>query len=103
VTSRYEPLAALARRERELIDANRWDELHELGAEWQAHAESMPDPSPADREVLEEIAATVWSTVAAVEAALADTIRGMGHVQQGRLAVDSYGADTRRAALDARG
>jgi hypothetical protein len=103
VTSRYEPLLALARRERELIDANRWHDLHELGAEWQAHTENLPDPSPADREVLDEIAATVWSTVAAVQAALADTTRGLGHVQRGRLAVGSYGTDARHAALDARG
>jgi hypothetical protein len=103
VTSRYQPLLDLARRERELVQGGRWDELGELGAQWAAQTAALSEPTPADRELLEEIAAIVWSTVAAVQSALASTTRVLDHVQRGRLAVDSYVAETRLAALDTRG
>ena len=102
MTSRYEHLLALARRERELVDASRWDDLAALGADWEALTADLPDASAEESGLLEEIAVTVWSTIAAVQAALDQTTHLLDHIQRGRQAIGSYAGNAPGAALDAR-
>jgi hypothetical protein len=90
MTSPYAALLALAERERELVDEGRFEELEALGNEWAQLTADLPDPTSADRKVLEELELTVWSTVAALRVVVDDTADLMALVQRGRRAIGSY-------------
>jgi len=95
-------LAELARRERELVDAELWDALVELQAERQRLIDALPPEPPAEAEpVLEEALAQSRATERALQAALAKTEGAMGALRRGRRAVSAYGLGA-AAALERR-
>ncbi|HEX4521678.1 MAG TPA: hypothetical protein VH063_19035 [Gaiellaceae bacterium] len=100
----YDALLMLARLEQELVDTGRFDELDGLGEQWQEVAAGLPDPTPEDRAVLEEIELTVWTTVAAVRLQHEETSRLLTLLDRGRRAVGTYGGPfPAPGALNARG
>ena len=103
MSTRYEALLVLARRERELLDESRFEELDALGPEWEALAAGLPEPTHDDRVIIEEIELTVWSTVAALRLVLEETAQVLALLQRGRKAIGSYGGDGFGSALNARG
>ncbi|HEY4347357.1 MAG TPA: hypothetical protein VGM80_07180 [Gaiellaceae bacterium] len=90
MTGGYEALLALAYRERDLVEAGRFEALEALGNDWEALTKDLPEPTNDERKLLEEIEVTVWSTVAALRLAMDDTVQLMSLVQRGRRAIDSY-------------
>ncbi len=98
----YEELLELARLEQELVDARRFEELEALGERWESLTAALPDPTPEDRKLLEEIELTVWTTVAATRLELEETMRLMSLLERGRRANGSYAGPGLRPAVDAR-
>jgi hypothetical protein len=103
MSSPYEVLLGLARLEQELVDQRRFGELEALRERWEAVTASLPDPTPEDRKLLEEIELTVWTTVAATRLELEETARLMRLLERGRRAVGSYGGPALKTAVDAKG
>jgi hypothetical protein len=97
----WELLAELARRERELVGAGRWDELLDLQAERRcAIALFTEPPPPGTRALLEEARARAKETELALGRALAETGRQLAALRRGRRAVVAYGHGP-RPGLDA--
>jgi hypothetical protein len=103
MSRRYEELLLLARLEQRLVDEGRFDELEELGERWEAVAAELPDPTPEDRKLLEEIELTLWTTVAQVRLSLEETARLMTLVERGRRAIGTYGGPAMQGAVNTRG
>jgi hypothetical protein len=88
----WERLSELARRERELVDGERWDELIELQAERQQLLDCLPAEPPAEaEEALEESLLQARRTQQALQAALDQVESALGAVRRGRRAVSAYG------------
>jgi len=90
VSSPYEKLLQLARREQALVNEKRYDELEDLGRQWAALTAVLPDPTPEDRKLLEEIELTVWTTVAQTRLELEEATRLLALLERGRRAVGGY-------------
>jgi Flagellar protein FliT len=89
----WELLADLALRERELVAAERWDDLLALQAERQRLIDSLPTPPPRQaRRALESARLQSRATEAAVEAALDRTGEALAGLRRGRRVVAAYGA-----------
>jgi hypothetical protein len=98
----YASLLAVVRRERELVDEGRFEELEALAFEWERLAAGLPAPNEEERKVLEEIELTVRSSVAAVRISLDDTTQLLGLVHRGRRAIDAYSGTASRVVVDDR-
>jgi hypothetical protein len=97
----WELLAELARRERGVVDAGRWDELLDLQAERRCAIALLTEPPPPGaRALLEEAHARARETEVALGRALADTGRQLAALRRGRRAVVAYGRG-RLPGLDA--
>lgn len=106
MTAGYERLLELARRERELIDEARWDEVVALDRERRDLAESLPGPPPAEaRPLLEAAERAVRENAALIAAGLAATREELGLISRGRSLVSGYAAaaPVPRATLDTQG
>jgi len=90
VSSPYQKLLELARREQALVNEKRYDELEALGEEWAKLTAELPNPTPEDRKLLEEIELTVWTTVAQTRLELEEAMRLMALLERGRRAVGGY-------------
>jgi hypothetical protein len=91
VTDGYGRLVELAARERDLIDAGRYDELAELDAERGRLVASLPaDPPPEARPALERAAALQDENTRLLTDALAQTRDSILGVGRGRTAARSY-------------
>jgi hypothetical protein len=101
----YVDLLELARREHELAAEGRFDELVAIGEEWDQLTASLPEPTPSERDLLEEIEVIVWSTVASAHKALHDVAGTLTLINRGRRAIASYAAQAPAAltAVDAHG
>ena len=86
----YEKLLDLARREQALVNEKRYDELEDLGRHWAELTAELPNPTPEDRKLLEEIELTVWTTVAQTRLELEEATRLLALLERGRRAVDGY-------------
>jgi hypothetical protein len=107
VTAPYEQLAALARRQQELIDGGRLEELAELGARWEEATRSVPAHQATEaRPYLEEAARALASDIARLEAEL-DSVRGeLARLGAARRVATSYGGAeglSHASSLDAQG
>ena len=90
-TDPYSALVALAERERDLVGAQRFEELEALIAERAALVATLPERAPASaRPALERAATLQLATTAALRAALADTRRQMGAAVRGHHAARAY-------------
>jgi hypothetical protein len=95
----YERLLELARREAELLELDRWEELASLDEERRAVLATLPEQAPAEaREVLEETLRLVESSAAAAAARLVGVRHDLAHVVLGRRAMSGYAAAGRAAA-----
>jgi hypothetical protein len=108
VSQAYEQLLALARRQQEIVETGRLDELELLLAEWEVLTAALPAPTPDERELLEAIEVIVWSSVATLDKALNETGQTLSLIRRGRKAIGSYaGAATAApppsASLNTRG
>lgn len=107
VSEAYEQLLALARRQQEVVETGRLDELELLLAEWEALAAVLPEPTSDERELLEAIEVIVWSSVATLDKALYETAQTLSLIRRGRKAIGSYAgaapAAPPPASLNARG
>ena len=91
-------LAELARRERMLVDAERWDDLSALQQERQQLIDALPDGPPAEAApVLAAALRQSKATQQALQVALARTEASLGDVRRGRRAVTAYGIGSRSA------
>jgi hypothetical protein len=104
MTQAYAQLVELARRERELVDAGRYDDAAAIGAEWRALVVTLPARPPAEaRPLLQEAERLIRETVAAIVAARSAAQAELAHLGRGRKAMASYGATRAVAAFDSRG
>jgi hypothetical protein len=94
----WERLGELARRERALVEAERWDDLLALQAERQELLDALPEPLPAAAEaVLADALEQSKATQQALQVALARTEAELGSIRRGRRAVSAYGLSTASA------
>jgi hypothetical protein len=85
-------LPELARRERELVNGGRWEELLELQAERQQLIDSLPAELPAEaRPALEAALRQSRATQAVLAEAMQATGGQLGTVRRGRRVVTAYG------------
>jgi hypothetical protein len=99
-------LVTLAERERELALAGRWDEVAESSAERVRLAATLGQAPAAARGELERLGELQAQITAAITVARAWTVRELGELGRGRIAVRGYGASGRPAArsrVDGRG
>jgi hypothetical protein len=95
-------LGELARRERALVEAGRWDDLAALQDERDRLIGSLETPLPAAaRPLLADALAQSRATQQALQVALAQTEAELGTVRRGRRALAGYGVAARHA-LEAR-
>ena len=89
----YAALLTLTEREHELVVAGAWEELSALDAERRVLLDALParPPAGAARRALERAAAVQSATTALLAAQVADLRRSLGHMAQGRTAVQGYG------------
>ena len=100
----YESLLELAERERELIEAGRWEDLVTLEATRAQIVAELPLEAPTSaRPLLEQAASIVESNVAAIASASESVRRELHHLQRGRTALVSYGAGRSAHRIDTRG
>lgn len=100
----YESLLELAERERELIEAGLWDDVVTLGAARAQLVAELPPQAPSSaRALLEQAASIVESNVAAIATASDAVRRELNHLQRGRTAIASYGANRSGHRIDTRG
>ena len=98
----YARLVELARRERELVQQARYDELTELLAEHDALVAGLAGPAPAAaRPFLEEALELSRANELQLEAGLDRLRHELVALGQHRHVVRSYGGVTPRATLDA--
>jgi hypothetical protein len=87
----YAALVGLARRESELIAAERWSDLIDLEHERQEVLAALPARAPREaRCLLEEAKGIVQRNVAQIIAATERTREQLAHVGRGRKAVAGY-------------
>jgi hypothetical protein len=87
----YAALVALAEREHALVAGGHADELAAVAAERAALVATLPAQAPASaRPALERAASLQLATTAALRAALDDTRRRLGAVEQGHRAARAY-------------
>jgi hypothetical protein len=104
MSERYASLVELARRERDLVDAGRYDDAAAIGEEWRALVATLPSRPPAEaRPLLEEAERIVRETVGLIVAARSAAQAELAHLGRGRRALSSYGAAEAAAAFDSRG
>jgi hypothetical protein len=97
----WELLAELARREREVVEAGRWEELLELQDERKCVIALLTGPPPpGSLALLQEARARARETEAALARALAETGGQLAALRRGRRAVVAYGSGP-RPGLDA--
>jgi hypothetical protein len=101
----YDRLLELARRERELIDRGRWDEVVALDHERRELAAALPGPPPPEaREALAAAERQVRENAALIAAALAETREQLAGLARGSRQAAAYLAGPPVAtSLDARG
>jgi hypothetical protein len=98
----WERLGDLARRERELVAAEQWDELIALQAARQQLIDSLPAALPREaKPVLEAALAQSRATQAALRAEVTRADGVLGALRRGRRAVSAYGVGG-QAAVEAR-
>lgn len=92
----YAALLALTEREHELVVAGAWEELAAVDAERRTLMAVMPVHPPAAPagEILARAAEVQAATTALLAAQVAELRRSLGHVAQGRTAVQGYGGGT---------
>jgi hypothetical protein len=84
--------ADLARRERVLVEAERWEDLPALQQERQELIDALPEQPPAEAApVLAAALRQSRATQQALQVALARTEAAIGEVRRGRRAVSAYG------------
>ena len=89
----YRALVALAERERDLIDAGRWDDLAGIERDRRAIGATLPDLPPAEaRPFLEQAGELVVGNVERIAAAIEQTRAELTQLGQGRRALASYAA-----------
>ena len=89
----YAALLTLTEREHELVVAGAWEELAALDADRRAVLDALPARPPARgaREALDRAAQVQAATTALLAAQVGDLRRSLGHMAQGRTAVQGYG------------
>jgi len=107
VTAPDELLFALARRQQELVDGGRLEELAELGAAWEQVSRTLPaQPPPGARPHLEDAARLLAADIARLEAER-DAVRSeLTRLGAARRLASSYGGAEGLAGastLDAQG
>jgi hypothetical protein len=91
MTSGYELLLDLARREAEVVASGRLDEMRALQEEREQLRATLPAIPPAEaKHLLEEAFALTRSTEAVLLAALAETGAELRRLSEGRRAVQAY-------------
>lgn len=80
----------LARREAELIEEGRWEEVVRLGAQRETLLARLPEPGPEAREELAAALALVDSSAGVAAGALAEVRETLGHLARGRQAISAY-------------
>ena len=99
MSSQYQKLLELARREQALVNEKRYDELEDLGKQWAALTAQLQNPTHNDRKLLEEIELTVWTTVAQTRLELEEATRLLALLERGRSAPGGYhGLETSSSA-----
>jgi hypothetical protein len=88
--ARWEELAVLAARERDLAASGRWEELAAATDARTLLAGTLGDPPPAARPHLERALAIQAELVALIEHARATTLGELGRLRRGRGAVQAY-------------
>jgi hypothetical protein len=93
MTDPYAALLALTEREHVLVVAGAWEELAAVDAERRALVAVMPARAPdgAAREAVVRAADVQATTTALLAAQVAQLRRSLGHLAQGRNAVQGYG------------
>ena len=100
----YEQILELARREAELVEQGRFEELAPLWAERDALVASLESRPPVTaRDALVEADRIVRATHERVCALLSELGVQIGQLSNGRRAVSGYGGAVAPRALDARG
>jgi hypothetical protein len=93
VTDPYAALLELTEREHALVVAGTWEELAAVDSERRGALAGLPARAPAGaaREALARAAELQAATTALLAAQVAELRRSLGHVAQGRTAVQGYG------------
>jgi hypothetical protein len=93
VTDPYAALLELTEREHALAVAGTWEELAAVDSERRVALAGLPARAPAGaaREALARAAELQAATTALLAAQVAELRRSLGHVAQGRTAVQGYG------------
>jgi hypothetical protein len=92
VTDPYDALLELTERENALVVAGAWEELAAVDATRRALLAMLPSrPPPAARPALARAVALQTATTALLSEQVGDLRRELGHVAQGRVAVQGYG------------
>ena len=100
----YEQIVELARREAELVEQGRLEELAAVWAERDAVTSQLPGRPPVTaREALVEADRIVRSTHDRICTLLQEVGEQIGQLSSGRRAVSGYGGAAAPRALDARG
>jgi hypothetical protein len=103
MTDPYAALLALTEHEHALVVAGAWEELAAVDAERRKLVTVLPARAPAGAagEALARAAEIQAATTALLATQVAELRRSLGHVAQGRTAVQGYGGVTGgRAASD---
>jgi hypothetical protein len=104
VNGPYERILELARREAELVDQGRLEQLAAVWAERDELVASLgPRPPESAREPLLEADRVVRATHERICALLQELGEQIGQLSSGRRAVSGYGGAQQPRALDARG
>ena len=92
MTDPYTTLLELTEREHALVVAGTWEELAAVDATRRALLASLPDvPPPAARAALTQAVAVQTATTALISRQVRELRRSLGHVAQGRVALEGYG------------
>jgi hypothetical protein len=93
MTDPYAALLELTEREHALVVGGTWEELAAVDRERRTALAALPARAPAGapREALARAAELQAATTALLAAQVAELRRSLGHVAQGRTAVQGYG------------
>ncbi len=107
MTDPYTTLLELTEREHALVVAGTWEELAAVDATRRALLATLPVvPPPTARAALTRAVAVQTATTALISTQVRELRRSLGHVAQGRVAVQGYGggaAATAGARVDVAG
>jgi hypothetical protein len=101
----YSALLELTEREHALVVAGAWEELADVDAERRTVLAGLPasPPAGAAREALARASEVQAATTVLLTAQVGELRRSLGHMAQGRTAVQGYGRGTgAREAVPAR-